>query len=207
MQHREKTVAAKLVLSFGELVLRNIPVVKDTISIGRRPYNDIALDDLTVSGEHAVIVVQDGERLIKDLNSRNGTVVNGEIVHARRLEHGDQIEIGIYRLRYVLERRDESSPPFDRDSVPALLELLTGPDRGREQPCDRPIMSITGNGNQVAVVSRRKNGWFVTHLEGLAFPLVNGEPIGLASHPLNDGDLIELAGTMFRFRFRSAPQA
>jgi hypothetical protein len=56
--------------------------------------------------------------------------------------------------------------------------------------------------NQVAALSRRKNGYFITHLEGLAFPLVNGDSIGLGSRQLADGDLIELAGTMLRFRIR-----
>jgi len=203
MEHHEHTVAARLVLSFGELVLRSIPIVKETITIGRRPYNDVALDDLTVSGEHAVILTVDGERVIKDLNSRNGTQVNGLPIQSRQLEHADLIEVGIYRLRYLIERRTPAPLGGDaQDGVCPVLEWLSGPERGREQVVDRPIVSITGGVNQVAVLSRRKNGYFLTHLEGLAFPLVNGEPIGLVSHPLADGDMIELAGTMLRVRLR-----
>ncbi len=202
MQQHEKTVAARLVLSFGDLVLRSIPIVKQRITIGRRPYNDISLDDLTVSGEHAVIVTEADARVVKDLRSRNGTIVNGHCVQSRPLEHGDLIEIGIYRLRYLEERRG-GRVAVDPGDASAVLELLTGPDRGVEQPIDRPIVSIDGGANQVAVISRRRNGFYVTHLEGMAFPLVNGESIGLVSHPLVDGDLIELSGTMFRFRLRS----
>ena len=202
MQHHENTIAARLVLSFGDLVLRSIPIVKESITIGRRPYNDVALDDLTVSGEHAVILVVDGERVIKDLNSRNGTQVNGLPIQSRRLEHADLIEVGIYRLRYLVERRTVPPTAPDAPGAQPVLEWLSGPERGREQVVDRPIVSITGGVNQVAVLSRRKNGYFLTHLEGLAFPLVNGESIGLVSHRLADGDLVELAGTMVRVRLR-----
>lgn len=202
-QNQEQVVSAKLVLSFGDLVLRSLPIVEDTVTIGRRPYNDVALDDLTVSGEHAVILVIDGKRVIKDLNSRNGTQVNGLPVQSRTLENADLIEIGIYRLRYLVERRIPPAKVVDAAVASAHLEWLSGPERGREQPLDRPIVSVTGGVNQVAALSRRKNGYFITHLEGLAFPLVNGESIGLISHPLADGDLIELAGTMLRFRLRA----
>jgi hypothetical protein len=203
MQYHEHTVAAKLVLSFGDLVLRSIPIVKDSITIGRRPYNDVALDDLTVSGEHAAILVVDGERMIKDLNSRNGTQVNGLPIQAKRLEHADLIEVGIYRMRYLLERRPNAATVPDAFAGDVYIEWLSGPERGREQPVERPIVSITGGVNQVAALSRRKNGYFITHLEGLAFPLVNGDSIGLGARQLSDGDLVELAGTMLRFRVRS----
>lgn len=203
MQQHENTVTARLVLSFGDLVLRSFPVVKPSVTIGRRPYNDIALDDLTVSGEHAVILTEGADRLIKDLNSRNGTLVNGQPMQSHRLEHADLIEVGIYRLRYLVEQREAPAAAAMSPEAVAFLEWLTGPQRGSGQPLDRPIVPISGAGNQVAVVSRRRNGFFVTHLEGLAFPLVNGESIGLGSHPLADGDLIELSGTMLRFRLRA----
>jgi pSer/pThr/pTyr-binding forkhead associated (FHA) protein len=203
MQQHENTVAARLVLSFGDLVLRSFPVVKPSITIGRRPYNDIALDDLTVSGEHAVILSDGAQRIVKDLNSRNGTLVNGRPTQSHTLEHADLIEVGIYRLRYLVEHRETPPVPGAAAEGVAFLEWLTGPQRGTGQPIDRPIVPVAGAGNQVAVVSRRRNGYFVTHLEGLAFPLVNGESIGLGSHPLADGDLIELSGTMLRFRLRT----
>lgn len=191
-------MAAKLVLSAGDLVLRSIPIVKETISIGRRPYNDIALDDLTVSGEHALIQGRGSEFLVRDLRSRNGTTVNGRLIAEHALVHGDLIEIGVYRLRFMVERR---APEADAE-LPlgqAVLEYLNHAPPGHHVVVDRPIVSIQGNGH-VAVVSRRKNGYFITHLEGLAFPLVNGESIGLTSQGLSDGDLIELSGTMIRFR-------
>lgn len=203
MQHHEKTVAARLVVSFGDLVLHSLTLGKESISIGRRPYNDVPLDDLTVSGEHAVIVSEAGEWLVKDLNSRNGTIVNGTPVKSRRLQHGDLIEVGIYRLRYLVEAPAAGLDAEASPQPPAMLELLTGPARGEEQRLDRPIVPVTGGANQVAVVSRRASGWYITHLEGTDFPLVNGESIGLDPHPLADQDLVELSGTMFRFHLRA----
>lgn len=203
MQQHENTLVARLVLSFGDLVLRSFPVAGQSLTIGRRPYNDIALDDLTVSGEHAVILTGAGKRVVKDLDSRNGTLVNGEPIRSHLLAHGDLIEVGIYRLRYLVEHRDAPALPSQPIGTLAWLEWLTGPQRGTGQPIDRPIVPIAGAGNQVAVVTRRRNGFFVTHLEGLAFPLVNGDSTGLGAHPLADGDLIELSGTMLRFRLRT----
>ena len=64
---------------------------------------------------------------------------------------------------------------------------------------ERPIVSIRNGNGQVAVVARRQSGYFLTHVEGLAYPLVNGESIGLGAHVLRDNDLIELAGTIIQF--------
>ena len=198
MQHHEKTVAAKLVLSAGDLLLRSIPIIKESISVGRRPYNDIALDDLTVSGEHALIQGRGTDFVVRDLRSRNGTLVNGRPIAEHLLVHGDLIEIGVYRLRFMMERRSPE-PDSEAPLGPASLEYLNHAPPGQTVMIDRPIVSVHGSGH-VAVVSRRKNGYFLTHLEGLAFPLVNGESIGLTSRLLGDGDLIELSGTMIRFR-------
>ena len=64
---------------------------------------------------------------------------------------------------------------------------------------DRPIVSIRNGSGQVAVIARRQGNYYLTHLEGLAYPLVNGESIGLGAHALRDNDLIELAGTILQF--------
>ncbi len=82
---------------------------------------------------------------------------------------------------------------------PASVRYLGGHDAGREQWIDRPIISIRNGSGQVAVIARRQGGYFLTHVEGLAYPLVNGESIGLGAHPLRDSDLIELAGTILQF--------
>jgi predicted component of type VI protein secretion system len=199
MQQRETTAVPQMVLSTSQRVLRRIVVDQPRMTIGRRPYNDVTLDDLTVSGEHAVLHTSGGESVIHDLQSRNGTLVNGAPVMQRVLAAGDRIEIGIYRLHYVIEPvpadRAPATPP-----AAARVEVLSGPEAGRVQRIDREIVSIADGAGQVAVIARRRDGYYVTHLEGPAYPLVNGDAIGLITHPLRHDDLIELGGTILRFR-------
>ena len=207
MQQRETAAVPKLVLSTGDRLLRRIVIDKPRLTIGRRPFNDLMLDDLTVSGEHAVVHTAAGTSTIHDLRSRNGTLVNGVPFMQRSLADGDRIDIGIYRLHYVLEHEpaegaDGSSP--DGDAAPTLA-VLSGPQAGGTVRLERPIVSIADATGQVAVLAHRRTGWVITHLEGPSCPSVNGESIGLTSHPLRPDDLIELGGTIFRFQSDPPP--
>jgi pSer/pThr/pTyr-binding forkhead associated (FHA) protein len=203
MQQRETTESIRLILSSGDLVLRTIPLVKERITIGRRPYNDISLDHLTVSGEHAAIFRVGDRRMIRDLKSRNGITINGYSINEQLLNDGDLIQIGIYELKLIIEAAPK--PVAKMTSIPdagqvAVLQFMNGPKQGRELRLDRTITSV-GEGAQVASVARRSKGYHLTHIEGPSFPLVNGEAIGLQPHPLSHFDLIELAGTIMRFQF------
>mgnify|MGYP001165609194 CR=1 FL=1 len=201
MRDREAAVAIRLLVSSGQSPLRIVPVAKECVTIGRRPYNDISLDDLTVSGEHALVRTRGTESVVHDLDSRNGTLVNGMSIKQRVLCDGDVIDIGIYRLRYVLDRAALCAPAAPGAHLPtALVEFLSGPLAGTSQRIVRAITRLAGHAEQVAVVSRRKGRFHITHLEGMTFPQVNGEQIGLGARPIADGDLIELAGVMLRFR-------
>ncbi|MGD9941705.1 MAG: FHA domain-containing protein [Burkholderiaceae bacterium] len=200
MQDREATIAMRLLVTSGQSSLRIVPVLKECLTIGRRPYNDIPLDDLTVSGEHALIRTRNTESMLLDLGSRNGTLVNGEDVKQRVLQGGDVIDIGIYRLRYIVDRAGPAEPAADGVLLPACVDFLNGPRAGSAQKVDRAITRIALQPEQVAVISRRKGGYYLTHLEGLSFPQVNGQLTGLSAHRLDDGDLIELGGVMMRFR-------
>ncbi len=207
MQQRETAAVPKLVLSTGDRLLRRIVIDKPRLTIGRRPFNDLMLDDLTVSGEHAVVHTAAGTSTIHDLRSRNGTLVNGVPVMQRMLADGDRIDIGIYRLHYVLEQEpadgaDRSSP---NGGAAPTLAVLSGPQAGGTVRLERPIVSIADATGQVAVVAHRRTGWVITHFEGPSCPSVNGESIGLTSHPLRPDDLIELGGTIFRFQFDPPP--
>jgi hypothetical protein len=207
MQQRETAAIPKLVLSTGQRLLRRITIDVPRLTIGRRPYNGLQLDDLTVSGEHAVLLSAHGETVIEDLDSRNGTLVNGVPVTRRTLADGDRIEIGVYRLDYVLERSPaERGEPSPAEPGPvAYVVMLAGPGAGSTVWLERPIVSLAGGAGQVAVIARRRAGYVITHLEGPTYPLVNGESIGLVARPLKRDDLIELAGTIFRFHADPPP--
>ena len=197
MQADRAEASVRLLISSGRSALRIAAVTKERLTIGRRPQNDIALDDLTVSGEHALIETRGTESVIHDLDSRNGTLVNGLAISRRVLCDGDVIDIGIYRLRFVVDR---PPPPSANEAVIGWIDFLSGPKAGTSQRIERAITRIDGFAEQVAVLSRRHGCFHLTHLEGPTLPQVNGEPIGLVARPLADGDLIELAGAMLRFR-------
>ena len=94
---------AKLILSMDGLVLKEINLTKERTTIGRKPHNDIQIDNLAVSGEHAVIVTILQDSFLEDLGSTNGTVVNGQSIKKHFLQNNDIIELGKYKLKYVNE--------------------------------------------------------------------------------------------------------
>ncbi|MEW6165287.1 MAG: FHA domain-containing protein [Pseudomonadota bacterium] len=100
---------AKLILSMDNLVLKEIPLNKERTTIGRKAHNDIQIDNLAISGEHAVIVTILNDSFLEDLNSTNGTFVNGQQVKKHFLQNNDVIELGKYRLKYVNEATQHAS--------------------------------------------------------------------------------------------------
>ncbi|MGE5468652.1 MAG: FHA domain-containing protein [Ignavibacteria bacterium] len=94
---------AKLILSMESMVLKEIPLTKERMTIGRKPHNDIQIDNLAISGEHAVVVTVLNDSFLEDLHSTNGTFVNGKSVEKHFLQNGDVIELGKYRLKFVNE--------------------------------------------------------------------------------------------------------
>jgi hypothetical protein len=81
----------------------------------------------------------------------------------------------------------------------AALQLLSGPNAGKELELTKPLTTLGKPGVQVAVITRRPQGFFITHVEGTSFPVVNGKPIDAQAHTLNDHDVIELAGVKMEF--------
>ena len=96
----------RLVLSLDGVVLKEVPISKDRTTIGRRSHNDLTIDNLAVSGEHAVLFKSGDDLYLEDLGSTNGTTVNGQPVKKHLLLGGDLIEIGKYRLKYMAEGGD-----------------------------------------------------------------------------------------------------
>jgi len=84
----------KMIVSIDGVVIKEIELTKDRTSLGRRPYNDIVIDNLAVSGEHAVLQMSGNQVYLEDLNSTNGTYVNGKAVKKQLLQNSDTVEIG-----------------------------------------------------------------------------------------------------------------
>ena len=93
----------KLVVSLDGVVIKEVHITKDKTTLGRRPYNDIVIDNLAVSGEHAVLQLVGGTIFIEDLNSTNGTYINGKAVKKQLLQHNDTVEIGKYKIKFLAE--------------------------------------------------------------------------------------------------------
>ena len=306
---------AKLILSVDDQVLKEITLSKERTTIGRKPHNDIQIDNLAVSGEHAVIVSIMNDCFLEDLQSTNGTQVNGNPVKKHFLQNNDVIELGKYKLKFVREAAPKAAaapavdkadfektmvlrpgamravveqakamasgaqaggaadaaraaavkqaaataaatgiadkdakpapsapasapapaapPPAPSPSAPAeaartpaaapapsapqpapaaaakapqatkpligAIQLLSGANAGRELELAKPLTTLGRPGVQVAVLTRRPLGYFITHVEGTQHPVVNGQAIGTAPHALKDHDVIELAGVKMEF--------
>jgi pSer/pThr/pTyr-binding forkhead associated (FHA) protein len=92
-----------MIVSIDGVVIKEVQLTKDRTTLGRRPYNDIVIDNLAVSGEHAVLQMTGNEVYLEDLNSTNGTYVNGKAVKKQLLQNNDTVEIGKYKIKYINE--------------------------------------------------------------------------------------------------------
>jgi len=104
----------KMIVSIDGVVIKEVQLTKDRTTLGRRPYNDIVIDNLAVSGEHAVLQMSGTEVYLEDLNSTNGTYVNGKAVKKQLLQNNDTVEIGKYKIKYINE---VAGPTFEKTMI------------------------------------------------------------------------------------------
>lgn len=104
----------KMIVSIDGVVIKEVQLTKDRTTLGRRPYNDIVIDNLAVSGEHAVLQMTGNEVYLEDLNSTNGTYVNGKAVKKQLLQNSDTVEIGKYKIKYINE---VAGPTFEKTMI------------------------------------------------------------------------------------------
>jgi len=247
---------AKLIFSLENTILNEYQLDKERTTIGRRPTNDIQIDNLAVSGEHAAIIKMGEDFYVEDQSSTNGTQVNDKIVKSHLLHPGDLIQFGKFQLKYINEaalssvgmdgggtdfektmmirpsamkamtqaqpthmpvipaaqpapisHSDQPSPVASSTSsvgerthiVVGRIQVLNGSSAGRELVLNKALTTLGKTGVQVAVITRRQNGYFITHVEGKVFPIVNGESTGSQAFSLSDHDVIELAGVKMEF--------
>ena len=203
---------AKIILIEEGRVLQEMVLSKERITIGRRPHNDLVIDNLAISGEHAAIMTIVNDSFLEDLGSTNGTLVNGQLVKKHFLQDNDVIELAKYKIRYQTKSgsecvddalqpvaRTEPVVPAVPESRPASIKVLNGASSGKELLINKALTTIGRPGIQVAVITRRPQGYFITHVEGDGTPLVNGVSIGSAEHALQHADVIELSGTEMQF--------
>ncbi|MEA2322176.1 MAG: hypothetical protein QOD81_2026 [Solirubrobacteraceae bacterium] len=93
--------AALVIRAGGGRVGESFPLNADRMTIGRRPDSGIFLDDVTVSRDHALLVRRGGDYYLDDLGSLNGTYVNRHRIESHRLEDGDELQVGKFKLTYI----------------------------------------------------------------------------------------------------------
>ncbi len=98
---------ARLILSLDGQVMAEYNMNKERYTIGRLPDNDIRIDNPAVSGHHSLIINILNDSFLEDLNSTNGTYVNGKLIKKHALQHGDVITVGHHQLRFV---EDDEQP-------------------------------------------------------------------------------------------------
>ncbi len=204
----------KMIVSIDGVVIKEVQLTKDRTTLGRRPYNDIVIDNLAVSGEHAVMQMSGMDVFLEDLNSTNGTYVNGKAIKKQQLQNGDAVEIGKYKIKFVHEGASESYEKTtvinagsvveagDSHGAPlgnAAIKVMSGTAAGREVPLVKVVTTIGKPGVAVAAITRRPHGYVVALVEGTQKPTVNGSAIGTDAVNLHHGDLLELAGTQMQF--------
>src|SRR5215210_3004405 len=197
----------KMIVSIDGVVIKEVQLTKDRTTLGRRPYNDIVIDNLAVSGEHAVLQLTGNEVHLEDLNSTNGTYVNGKAVKKQLLQNNDTVEIGKYKIKFINEAPGASfektmiikagaihAPAPAPAAVTASIKVLSGAAAGREVALVKVVTTIGKPGVAVAAITRRPHGFVVAHVEGANKPTLNGAAIGAEPVTLKNGDLLELAG-------------
>ena len=213
----------KMIVSIDGVVIKEVQLTKDRTSLGRRPYNDIVIDNLAVSGEHAVLQMSGNDVYLEDLNSTNGTYVNGKAVKKQLLQNSDTVEIGKYKIKYVNEvanagfeqtmvvkagsagmvasQASPLAPPAmtQGSTASAAIKVMSGAAAGREVALVKVVTTIGKPGVAVAAITKRQHGFVVAHVEGADRPSLNGAPIGAEPVTLKNGDVLELAGTQMQF--------
>ncbi len=109
---------ARLILSLDGQVLAEYNMNKERYTVGRLPDNDIRIDNPAVSGHHSLIINILNDSFLEDLNSTNGTYVNGKLIKKHALQHGDVITVGHHQLRFVDSQSGETEPDeFEKTMV------------------------------------------------------------------------------------------
>ncbi|MDH4105537.1 MAG: FHA domain-containing protein [Gammaproteobacteria bacterium] len=108
---------ARLVLHLDGQVLAEYNMSKERYTVGRLPDNDIRIDNSAVSGHHALVINILNDSFLEDLNSTNGTYVNGKLIKKHALQHGDVITVGHHALRFVDSETEESQDEFEKTMV------------------------------------------------------------------------------------------
>ena len=203
----------QLIVSVEGVEIRHVPLRKNRTTLGRAPDNDIVFENLVVSGHHCVFEVQGvADVYVEDLQSTNGTYINGRMIKRQKLEDGDLLAIGNFRIQFLAASEQHSGfagatmvMKLDGDRPApqsASFQVVNGSSAGLEMPVVKAVTTFGKPGVAVVSVSHRRDGYYVAYVDGDSQPTLNGGPIGVEAVQLSNHDVLELAGTRMLFRLQ-----
>lgn len=216
---------SKLTLSFKGQILKVFPVLRGSMLIGSDPSCTIHIDSLALQPQHARIDTEEQTSKLVDLGSEEGTFVNQNRVTEQALKNDDLIRVGKHTLIYSYEEvadMGEVPPPLPEvteiteepeddasladDSLTmelevrsGFLQILSGANLGKTMSLNRAITNLGKPGLATAIIARRNEGYYLSHLEGKQPPSIGDKSIGEKTEQLHDGDVIQIGNIKMQF--------
>lgn len=211
---------AKFTLYFKDKPIHSGIYDAGVIHIGRDETNDIVVDSLAVAPAHAVAVIKADSCVVKQLNEKFPLLINNQATKEWNLQNNDVINVGKHYIVYTLTESFLDAEPFtappnfsyDAD-VQALnqkleqggkpqeanLQIMDGPHIGRILPLKKAMTRLGHEGAGIIVIARRKDGYYVSALQGHSGLTVNKQPLGENTILLQHNDVIEVDKTPMQF--------
>jgi FHA domain len=220
----------KLILTLDGEIINEYPLDAESLSVGRKHENDIQLNDLTVSGRHAMIIGSQAEQIfVEDLGSTNGTLVNGNHIKKIALKHGDVIQMGHHQFTFLGEGGAQYEPTMfikaEMDETQMVLpdwesreesikgqplaglRTLNGPLARTVMELRKPFSTIGFQGHKMALISRGLDNYSISPVapsksrRSSDHALLNGEALGPVPVNLKAKDVINISGFEVEFYF------
>ena len=211
---------AKFTLYFKDKPIHSGIYDAGVIHIGRDETNELVVDSLAVAPAHAVVVIKDGSCVVKQLNEKFPLLINNQATKEWSLQNNDVINVGKHYIVYTLTESFLDAEPFtpppavshDADVVAlnqkleqagkqqeANLQIMDGPHIGRILPLKKAMTRLGHEGAGVVVIARRKDGYYISALQGHGGLAVNKQPLGENTIMLRQNDVIEVDKTPMQF--------
>lgn len=204
---------AKFTVFFKDKAIDSVLFESGVMHIGRDESNDLTLNSLAVAPAHAAAIIKQNGCLIKQLNDDFPLIVNDEKLKECLLNNNDRITLGKYSLLYNTTESVAEMPKHESQEVSLLnqeiehnlnlpeanLQVMDGQHIGRILPMKKAMTRLGRNGGGIAVIARRKEGYFISSLENNSSMTINNQPLGDKTVKLNNNDLILIDNTTLQF--------
>ncbi len=209
---------AKFTVYFKGKAIQSKIFDSGVIHIGRDETNDLVIDNLAIAPAHAVVIIKEDSCIIKPLNDEFPLVVNDEKSKESLLKNNDKIEIGKHTI--VFNTTESIAPnhnnTFNKDVISlnskleeevhipdANLQVMDGQHIGRVLPLKKSMTRFGNSGSGIVIITRRKDGYFISSLESNSNITVNKEPLADKTINLSNNDILVIDNTSMQFFFEN----